>query len=133
MLENPNIGFAWSSRIIALVNLPVLVLCNFILRSRLPRRDPGPIFDFKFFKDPAFSFFSAGFCFILLGTGLLNNTNLGMFTPLWYIQTFAIQVGIEKSQAFYLLAIINGASLPGRVLPGFYADRIGSYIPHGAF
>ena len=51
----------------------------------------------------------------------------GMFTPLWYIQAFAVQVGIEKSQAFWLLAVINAASLPGRVLPGFYADRVGSF------
>lgn len=50
-----------------------------------------------------------------------------MFTPLWYIQTFAVQLGIEKAKAFWLLAIINGASLPGRVLPGFYADYIGSF------
>jgi hypothetical protein len=127
MLANPNIGFAWASRIVALVNLPVLIVCNFILRSRLPRRDPGPIMDFKFFKDPAFSFFSAGFFFILLGLSFVL-ADLGMFTPLWYIQIFAQQVGISKSQAFYLLTIINGSSLPGRVLPGFYADRIGSYF-----
>lgn len=50
-----------------------------------------------------------------------------MFTPLWYIQTFAVQVGVDKSQAFWLLAIINGCSLPGRVLPGFYADYVGSF------
>lgn len=50
-----------------------------------------------------------------------------MFTPLWYIQTFAGQLGIEKSKAFWLLAITNSAFLPGRVLPGFYADHIGSF------
>lgn len=57
----------------------------------------------------------------------LAQCNIGMFTPLWYVQTFAIQLGVAKSQAFWLLAIINGASLPGRVLPGFYADYVGSF------
>jgi predicted MFS family arabinose efflux permease len=51
----------------------------------------------------------------------------GMFTPLWYIQTFAVQLGVNKSSAFWLLAIINAASLPGRVLPGFYADYVGTF------
>jgi len=50
-----------------------------------------------------------------------------MFTPLWYIQEFAAQVGIPKANAFWLLAIINAGSLPGRVLPGFYADRVGAF------
>ena len=82
-----------------------------------PPRDPGPILDFKYFKDPAFAFFCCGFFFILLG----------MFTPLWYIQTFAIRLGGDPTSAFWLLAIINAGSLPGRVLPGFYADKIGSF------
>jgi len=63
----PSLGFAWSARIVAFINLPILICCNLILRSRLPPRDPGPMLDFKYFKDPAFTFFSVGFFFILLG------------------------------------------------------------------
>jgi hypothetical protein len=66
-MDRPSLGFAWSSRIVALINLPILLLCNVLLRSRLPPRNPGPMIDFKYFKDPAFSFFSVGFFFILLG------------------------------------------------------------------
>lgn len=50
-----------------------------------------------------------------------------MFTPLWYIQTFALQSGIERANTYWLLAIINAGSLPGRLLPGFYADYVGSF------
>lgn len=50
-----------------------------------------------------------------------------MFTPLWYIQQFAASVGVSKANAFWLLAIINAGSLPGRVLPGFYADYVGAF------
>lgn len=112
-----KIGFAWSSRIVALIILPLLVICNLLIKSRLPRRNPGPMVDFKYFKDPAFTSFSIGFFFILLG----------MFTPLWYIQTFAAELGVSPDNAFWLLAMINAGSLPGRVLPGFYADKIGSF------
>src|SRR2546423_8627248 len=72
----PSLGFAWSARIVALINLPILIACNLILRSRLPPRDPGPMLDFKYFKDPAFTFFSIGFFFILLGSHVLMNSHL---------------------------------------------------------
>src|SRR2546423_11714839 len=72
----PSLGFAWSARIVALINLPILIACNLILRSRLPPRDPGPMLDFKYFKDPAFTFFSIGFFFILLGWHVLMNSHL---------------------------------------------------------
>ncbi len=72
----PSLGFAWSARIVAFIDLPILIACNLILRSRLPPRDPGPMLDFKYFKDPAFSFFSIGFFFILLGWPALMNSHL---------------------------------------------------------
>lgn len=72
----PSLGFAWSARIVALINLSILIACNLVLRSRLPPRDPGPMLDFKYFKDPAFTFFSIGFFFILLGLPALMNSHL---------------------------------------------------------
>lgn len=53
---------------------------------------------------------------------------LGMFTPLFYIQQYAISMGVSPGQAFYLLSIINGSSAMGRILPGFVADKIGPYL-----
>lgn len=67
IMSVPSLGFAWSARIVAFISLPILLFCNLVLKSRLPPREPGPIIDFKYFKDPAFSFFSFGFFFILLG------------------------------------------------------------------
>jgi predicted MFS family arabinose efflux permease len=49
----------------------------------------------------------------------------GMFTPLFYIQQFAISLGVSPSAAFYLLSVVNGSSAFGRILPGFVADRLG--------
>jgi hypothetical protein len=78
IINNPSLGFAWSARIVAFISLPILIFCNMVLKSRLPRRLPGPLIDLKYFKDPAFSFFSFGFFFILLGISLpIPQTNLG--------------------------------------------------------
>lgn len=52
-----------------------------------------------------------------------------MFTPLFYIQQFAIHLGLSPGAAFYLLSVVNGSSAFGRILPGFVADRFGPYPP----
>jgi|SRR5579862_6736577 len=98
--------------------IPIVLLANFTQRTRLPRRNPGPFFDFKFFKDPSFTFFEIGFFMVILG----------MFTPLFYVQQFAISMGMTPGQAFYLLSVINGSSAFGRIIPGFIADRFGPYL-----
>lgn len=90
-----TLDFALSSRIVSLIILPLLIVCNLLLKSCLLPRNPGPILEFKDFKDPAFTFFSFGFIL------------LGIFKPLWYFQTFAIKLGVSPSSAFWLLAIIN--------------------------
>ena len=44
-----------------------MIVANITQRTRLPRRDPGPFFDFKFWKDPRFSLFEVGFFMVILG------------------------------------------------------------------
>lgn len=44
-----------------------------------------------------------------------------------YITTYALSKGLEASFAYQLVAILNGASVLGRALPGFVADRWGRY------
>ena len=36
---------------------------------------------------------------------------LGLFTPIFYIQLYAINHGLNKSLAFYTVTILNGASV----------------------
>lgn len=52
---------------------------------------------------------------------------LGFFAPLFYVSTYAVSLGMSSSLAFYLVSIVNGASLLGRVLPGVVADRWGRF------
>lgn len=55
----------------------------------------------------------------------------GMFTPFTYINTFATMHQLPFSD--YYLSILNGASLFGRTIPGFLADRYGAlntFVPH---
>jgi MFS family permease len=50
---------------------------------------------------------------------------MGMFPPIFFLPSYAITRGMSSRLAFYLVAILNAASLPGRVLPGIFADRYG--------
>ena len=43
------------------------------------------------------------------------------------MQSIAAQVGVPDDIAFYLVAIINFLSLPGRIIPGIIADKVGPF------
>jgi len=50
---------------------------------------------------------------------------LGLYFPLFYLQVYAINQGINQSLAFDLFAILNAAGTIGRIIPNFFADRLG--------
>lgn len=51
----------------------------------------------------------------------------GLFAPIFYLPSFATEVGFSTTLAFYTASIVNGASFLGRILPGFVADRYGKF------
>ncbi|KAL5513477.1 hypothetical protein ACEPAH_3876 [Sanghuangporus vaninii] len=113
-----TIGFAWSVRVGALITLFCYSITMLISRTRLP---PKPfkgltsIVDFGGFMDPRYSVLSVG-CVLV---------NLGLYSPYYYIEPFAVQYGVSDSVHPYLLSIINGLSFFGRILGGQLADRYG--------
>lgn len=118
----PKYGFAWAIRTLAFIILVLMIFANIFLRSRLPRskaniKDVLP--DFKIFLDGdgALAFCTAG----------LFLMEFGIFIPLAYITSYCISVGLDPDFSYQILAIINGASIIGRALPGLVADKIGRY------
>jgi hypothetical protein len=116
-MEHPNISFAWSLRISAFISIPLLLIGNLFIKKRLPPREQGPIIDISFFKDPRYCLFVASQFLILWGN----------WTPYFFVQSIAVRVGVPVHITFYLVAIINGFSLPGRIIPGIIADRVGPF------
>lgn len=51
--------------------------------------------------------------------------NLGLYSPYYYIEPFAIEYGVPISVHAYLLSMINGVSFFGRIIGGQLADRYG--------
>ena len=50
-------------------------------------------------------------------------TYTGLYVPFFYIESYATNVGVRGEMVFYMLIIMNAASVPGRVLPPFIADK----------
>lgn len=124
-----SVGFAWGVRAAGFLIFGCLVTANFLVRSRLP--PPGwtkgrQIFDFQALREPVY---------VLILVYLSSNPNLiqfatlfmywGLFTPFTFITSYAISYGMDENLAFYLISIINAASIVGRILPGFLADKAG--------
>jgi MFS family permease len=60
----PKIGFGWTLRALAFVELACLSICVFFLKRRLPPRRAGPIVEWAAFKELGYTFFAIGMFFV---------------------------------------------------------------------
>ncbi|KAK3896678.1 riboflavin transporter MCH5, partial [Staphylotrichum tortipilum] len=113
-VESSMIYFGWSVRVMGFLVMPLLGFSRFAIQARLPPRKTS-FFIAHAFKEVRFLMIvAAGFCCFI-----------GMFTPLFFIPSYAVSRGIDATFASYLLAIVNAASTFGRIIPGVLADRFG--------
>ena len=113
----PTIGFGWATRIIAFIGLFTLSISAAVLRIRIP--PPGKaraIFDVAAWKYPPFVVFSIG----------LFLAFIGLYIPFFYIIVYAESLAVDEDLSFYLLSVLNAASVFGRIIPGLLADKLGS-------
>ncbi|RSL93770.1 hypothetical protein BHE90_011386 [Fusarium euwallaceae] len=114
LLTTTDLGFGWSVRITAFVMLPILAFSAICIRARLPPRRTQ-FFLWSSFKQPMY---------VLLIVALFFGM-VGMYVPLFLLPTYAIKKGMSESLASYMVAIINAASIFGRVIPGVLGDKFG--------
>lgn len=115
MLNNPNLSFGWTVRILGFIMLALILPACFCIRARLPPRD-GQFFLPKAFTEPLYVAIIAS-VFLMM---------LGLFTPFFYLPSFAVSHGMSAQLSAYLVAILNAASFFGRVVPGIMADKLGA-------
>lgn len=116
----PRVGWAWSTRALALINLLLLLVANACIKSRLPARKAtraSILPDLRIFRDQIFALTTLGVFFV----------EWGLFVPLSYLTSYAIREGVDPTFAYQLLAILNVGSCLGRYLPGLVADRWGYF------
>ncbi|KAJ5433025.1 uncharacterized protein N7458_012181 [Penicillium daleae] len=116
-LINP-LGFGWTTRIIAFVALAGLIFSIAVMKPRLPPpKQPRSLLDMAAFKETPFVILCVGFFFSFVG----------LYFPFFYLPTyFSFFLHSDGDISFYIIAILNGASVFGRIAPGLIADYIGS-------
>ena len=149
LFPKPNVGFGWTMRIVGFIMLPILIMACLCVRpprkqeehqeivppstSQPPdiqssqdksvshvnteKQSPPRKFDLSPLKSPTIQLCCLAFFFVYFS----------MFTPIFFVTTYATTLGLSSTISFYTTSIVNGASLFGRVLPGLVADKYGKF------
>jgi MFS family permease len=110
-----SIGFAWAARSLGFVLLASNIFPVLVIKSRIPPRRGGQIFELGAFKEPAY----VGFLFSSVCAFL------GAYAVIFFVQSYAVQEGIGSELAFYITSLLNVGSVPGRIIPNYLADKVG--------
>ncbi|KKA28492.1 hypothetical protein TD95_003222 [Thielaviopsis punctulata] len=112
----PDVGFRNAVLIIGLMNMTTLAVTLFVLATPKTVKARRAFIDKSAFTDvPYLCFLFA--CFMVF---------LGMYTPFTYVQSFSHDEHLANGKlGMYLLSILNGASIVGRIVPNFFSNRIG--------
>ncbi|DAA75554.1 TPA_exp: Uncharacterized protein A8136_1628 [Trichophyton benhamiae CBS 112371] len=115
----PGIGFGWTLRVVGFLVFVLLVIANLTIRSRVaPVPRPVKFHDYiSPFSEVPFVLLTVGSCLGFFAT----------FVPINYVILEAQTSGVDPNLAGYLLTILNAASLPGRILPGYLGDIWGRF------
>lgn len=113
-----EVGFPWGVRIGAFIMLPLMGLACLTIKwpkstASMPKVKP----EFRVLMNPVLIIFAFAEFFVFLG----------LFTPFFYISPYSVHIGLDSSISFYMISIINAASLFGRLLSGLVADRFGFF------
>ncbi|TPX13043.1 uncharacterized protein E0L32_006469 [Thyridium curvatum] len=122
----PRIGFPWTVRVMGFISL---ALCSFAIAVARPRYKTRPIAQ-RTSARPSFRTIihnaALGERTYLLYSASIFFNNVGYFEPSYYIQSYAIDHGLGGYAVVgYLLTILNGASIFGRLGPSFAARKFG--------
>jgi len=116
LLNYTTLGFGWTQRIVGFIILPMSLIACLTIRPGVPPRK-GTYLLPEAFKNKAYSFQVAG----------LFLTCWGVFTPFFYLPTYAQEQGMSVGMSFYLITILNSGSFVGRLVAGGLGVRIGQF------
>lgn len=113
-----SLGFPWAIRIIGFISAAFCILSVVLLRTRLARNsvNKGTV-DIRALKELPFSLLTAAIVLI----------DFALLIPLTYLPSYAQSRGLEDSLAYNLSSVLNAASIVGRIVPGYFADRFGRF------
>lgn len=109
----PQVGFGWTVRALAFVQLGLNVVALAFLRTRVPPRKSGSIVDWSAFKEPTYACFVTGMFFSFWA----------LYFAYFYIGSYARDIiGFSYADSINLIFILNGLGFVARILPAWIAD-----------
>ncbi|KAI5304047.1 hypothetical protein KEM56_006913 [Ascosphaera pollenicola] len=112
----PKIGFGWTCRIMGFVVLATNAFAFCVMHLREKTKIKRVMLDPGAFKEVPFVLFVTSIFFMVFGFS----------TPIFYIEQYALDKHtMDEDLAFYLVAILNAASVVGRVFPGLIEIYVG--------
>lgn len=109
-------GWRFSLRILAVINICVLIICSFVVKRWLPCTTHFSLITaWDKFQD-------ANFNYLFLATFIHS---LGTYMPFTHLTVYALNHGMTKSQAVLILSFVGIANAVGRIITGWLADRVG--------
>jgi len=118
-LFHGRVGFAWGVRASAFMNLGIMAVSLCLMRTRLPPRNAGGFGAAvkRFARDPPYLLAVFGAFLVIMG----------LFFPVFFLQLYSINHGVSDNISFYTLAILNGINALGRIIPSYFAQKVGIY------
>ncbi|KAK3401411.1 major facilitator superfamily domain-containing protein [Sordaria brevicollis] len=113
-----RIGYGWSVRVIGFIALGTLAVPVVFLKQRSKPGRVRAFVDMTAFSDGPYMLFTFG---AFVGF-------IGLYTMLFYLSFFGLDTGAtDPAMAFYIVPILNAASMFGRTLPNWLSDRVGPF------
>ena len=111
-----QIGFGWATRVIGFISFVTVWFSVLVMKPRVIPKNTRHLTDLAAFKELPYTLFCIAMFFGFIG----------FYGPVYYIQPYAIQKHITtENLGFYLLPMLNAASIPGRIVPNMIADFVG--------
>ncbi|KAJ7320838.1 monocarboxylate permease-like protein [Mycena albidolilacea] len=112
-----QVGFGWALRIMGFIALAFCLASAALVKGRLPPRTGKKLLALELFLKPGYTFFCIGMFFVVLG----------LFFLIFFLPSYGALHGFDANMTFYSVSVLNAASLFGRIIPGFLADRWGRF------
>lgn len=113
-----RIGYGWSVRVIGFIALATLMVPMVFLKQRTKSGKVRALVDVSAFTDGPYVLFTFG---TFVGF-------IGLYVMLFYLSFFGLDTGAtDPAMAFYIVPILNAASMFGRTLPNWLSDKVGPF------
>jgi predicted MFS family arabinose efflux permease len=124
LLNHHGLSFGWTLRAIGFIMIPAAAAATVLVVMPKANTEPLSIAtktkkkaDLSILRKPVYLVFVAGTFFF----------NMGMFGPFFFTTAYSVAMGHSAPFSFYVLSIMNGASLFGRIGVGVLADKFGPF------